>query len=54
MHMYTCVFVFMSVGALRHQRTTSGVVPQMPSTLFFETESVISLELAQQAEMAGP
>lgn len=48
-----CVFVSMSVGAFGGQRTTSGVVSQMPSTLFLETELITSLELAPKAEMAG-
>lgn len=32
---------------------TSGVIPEAPSTLFFEKGSLIGLGLAEQASMVG-
>lgn len=44
-YLSVCLFIYL-VCVCRNQRTTSAVAPQEPSTLLFETKSLIGLYLS--------
>lgn len=54
MHIYACVRVgaYVCVHTCKVQRSTSGLVPQVISTLYFETGSLLDLELTKEAALS--